>query len=121
MTLGVDRFADDIEIMAVRLIVDALALFVFHDLLFAVDDILVHRIDKPAQLIGFGPDDLFQRVLWYGLEILRHIGRGEAIRAFAANPRIHLVQTAIAEVFRVQEQEMLEQMRKARLTRKLPT
>ena len=89
MVCGVKRLADDIKIMAIGGIIVALALLIFDDLLFIVDNVLIDGCYKPAELIGFCPYDFFQRVFGHGLEILCHVIGRETICAFAADTRIH--------------------------------
>ncbi len=58
MVRRIERFADDIPIMAIGRIIDALPFFIFDDLFFLVDDALGDGLNEPAQFIGFGPNDL---------------------------------------------------------------
>jgi len=51
----VERLADNIPIMTIGSIVDALSFLIFDDLFFIINDVLVDRFDEPTQLVRFGP------------------------------------------------------------------
>ena len=114
MVLGIQRVEHHRIGVAIGAVVDALPLLVLDDLLFLLDHRIGHGIDEPAELVGLGPEHLFQRVVGDGLQIVGDVVAGRTIGAAAADARAHAVQAAGAEVLRIEEEQMLEHVRKAR-------
>jgi hypothetical protein len=86
------------EEMAIGLVVVALALLVLDHLLLLLEHGGRHGVDEIAELVGFGPDHLLQRIVGNGLQVDGLVVVGEAIGAGAANAGGELVQPARAEV-----------------------
>ena len=113
MVCRVQGLVDDVQCVAVRRVVDALAFLVLDDLFFFRQHRLGDGVDEPAELVRFGPDHLFKRILGNRLQIIGAVLRGRAVGARAADARAHLVEPALAQVLRFQEQQVFEQVREA--------
>ena len=113
MSFGVQRFVDDEVVVPVNLVVDALPLLVLDDLLFLRDHRFGDCVDEEAELVRLRPQRLLQAVDRHYLEVVGAIAVGRAIGR-ASDPRHQAVEAARAEVLRVQEEQVLEDMREPR-------
>src|SRR5690606_3251379 len=110
VTLGIERPVDDVTQMPVRLVVDALSFLVLDDLLLLRDDVLGHRVYEEAELVGLGPDRLLERVTRDDLEVVRPVTAGGTVCGTAHSGHQPIEPTR-SEILRVEEEEMLEEVR----------
>ena len=106
----VDVPIDDVIGVAARSVVVALSFLVLDDLRFLLDHVPGHRVDEVPHSIRFGPEHLFQRVPWDNLVIIRPVSVGRAVHA-PTNLVDQHIDTARAEVFRIEEEQVFEQVR----------
>ncbi len=99
--------------VAIGRIVDRLALLVLDDLFLLGQHGVGDGVDEIAQLVGLGPDHLLQRVIGHGLQVVGDVETGRAVGPRAADAGAHGIQAAGPEVFRIEEEQVLEQVGEA--------
>ncbi len=114
MAGGIEVAVDHVVVVAVGAVVDPLPLLVLDYLLLLGQHRLGDRVDKAAQLVGLGPDHLFQRVARDRLKVVGAVAARGSVGPGPADAGAHLVEAALAEVFRFQEEQVLEEVGKAR-------
>ena len=112
MSLRVERAVDDVVGVAVRVVVDALPLLVLDDLPLLGHDVLGHRVDEEAELVGLGPERLLEPVDGHDLVVVGVVAVGRPVGR-AADAGHQAVEAAGPEVLRVQEEEVLEEVGEA--------
>ena len=107
--LGVQRLVHDEVGVAVGSVVHALALLVLDDLLLLGDHRFGDGVDEESQLVGLGPQRLLQPVDRHHFEVVGAVAARGAVGG-AADAGHEAVESAGAQVLRVQEEEVLEEV-----------
>ena len=109
VSFRVQRLVDHEVGVAVGPVVHALALLVLDDLLLLGDHRLGHGVDEESQLVGLGPKSLLQSVDRHHFEVVGAVAARGAVGG-AADAGHEAVESAGAQVLRVQEEEVLEEV-----------
>jgi hypothetical protein len=114
MGLGVDERLHLLVPGAVRLVVDAPAALVLHDVALVVELLLGHGGQQARHAIGLEPQGELQLVAGQGLEVVGSVEPGARVQG--ATGRLHEAEVlALLHVRRALEHHVLEQVGEARL------
>ena len=113
MTFRIKIFVDHILSVPVRPVINSLSFLIFHHLLFFGKHGFCYRVDKVAQLIGLGPDHFFKGIIGDGLKIIGAIPAGRTIGTASAYAGTQFIESAFAQIFRFQEQQVFKKVGKS--------